>query len=83
MVPAPSAHPGISNIEARYFDVDQELAPLRGRRRRQLNRCDPWPEPAEHSGLCARAISSRSWAPASAPFAAAPAERSPRSSECG
>jgi len=30
MVPALSAHPGISNIEARYFVVDEELAPLRG-----------------------------------------------------
>jgi hypothetical protein len=26
MVPALSAHPGISNIEVRYFDVDQELS---------------------------------------------------------
>jgi hypothetical protein len=28
MVPALSAHPGISDIEARYFDVDQELSRL-------------------------------------------------------
>ena len=26
MVPALSAHPGISNIEVGYFDVDQELS---------------------------------------------------------
>jgi hypothetical protein len=26
MVPALSAHPGISDIEVRYFDVDQELS---------------------------------------------------------
>jgi hypothetical protein len=26
MVPALSAHPGITNIEVRYFDVDQALS---------------------------------------------------------
>jgi hypothetical protein len=26
MVPALSAHPGISNVEVGYFDVDQELS---------------------------------------------------------